>query len=153
MENKIDHKFRNLLLLSAVILIWGIVLFRISASVRKEDYGEERDMETLPSPTKAGYVLKLNYEDPFLKKQKIPFVPSKKVELPGKTVQAPLEKPPFRYRGKIVKKGEVYLAFEIDGQLRLLKEDEEVEGFRIGKVAGDSVLMLKRKKRYVLHLH
>lgn len=138
-------KATTYLLIAVVIIVWGIIGWRIFSP--KDDAAQSP-----PAPKKTGVAaqaadtLVLNYRDPFLGAAAQP----KKAAKPPRTPPTAAPKPPpepavvhnLRYMGRITKNKAAYGLVEIGGTLNTMKAGETVEGYKLVKLYDDSVRLV-----------
>lgn len=151
-------KATTYLLIAVVIIVWGIIGWRIFSP--KDDAAQSP-----PAPKKTGVAAKaadtlvLNYRDPFLGAAA---QPKKAAAKPPRTPQTAAPKPPpepavvhnLRYMGRIMRDKAAYGLVEIGGTLNTMKTGEMVEGYKLVKLYDDSVqLVWKGKTITVVRQH
>ena len=153
-----DKKVTGLLLLG-VLIVWGLIVYRIIKSVGSDESVTQvavvestfkvQEIDT----TTSGYKLKLSYEDPFLKnvQSKLPkkiYKPVKRVEKRNPVIKKePQVQVPqinwsmIKYSGSLQNKknGQLVALMQFFGQPLTLSEGEEKNGLLIRKIHRDSV--------------
>lgn len=143
-------KRKQLFLLAAVVLIWGVIAWQFYSVLSPEETPQVFAKRSVVSPdtaTTAPYELLLNYKDPFLKKesrQKQRSGPSPRVVIPLKTEHRstdPINWAVFKYLGTVenehTKERVALVSFK--SKMLMLKRNEAIEGFRIIRVFNDSL--------------
>lgn len=145
-------KGMRLVLVVAVVLVWGLVLRRLffvlpAASVSVPAPGPEKK----ESPERE-FVLKASYRDPFLGEDSV--LPAASVDKIPAQLPTPLEqKVPFlEYRGKIRKGKDVYAVIFWEEEERIIREGDTIGGLRMMKVWNDSLLAVSFSARYIFPL-
>jgi hypothetical protein len=141
-----SNRILTLILLLAVVLVWGSVGYRVFAALASS--GGEETMEPAGDlPT--GEVVELYHyspdtRDPFTVNYPLRHVPRVKQPLP-KEIWMP---PPLRLSG-IVARGNYLLALieGVDGSVSFLQRGDTLKGVKILRVAQDSVTYSYRKKQ------
>lgn len=147
----------------AVLFIWGLIIYRVVKTVNGNDelivsaLGQPEAIQTAEMDTST-YVLRLDYEDPFLKKQKSvpPSSPAssgavKKTQVRKpvvkKTVKKlPLKWPAITYLGIINGQQKDLCLLELDGASLFMVKGEVQSDLKLLEVYPDSV-RLEFKKR------
>lgn len=142
------------LLIAAVLVIWGVIAWKLFAPSRVET------SIVPPSVPKAAVTsdrdtLLLNYPDPFLKKQSgastYTTAPAKKKE-PEPRLPKIREECQLRYIGHI-RQGKVRSCIvESGGAHRSVAMGESVDGFRLAKIFPDSLVFTKDGFSYTIGL-
>lgn len=136
-------------------VVWGSVIWQFAASSQGKTREAVRSEAGKPAEDTAEDSLRIDYPDPFLK-----FRPERKIKetdrkpLPAYFLpESPsvLTVPPgLFFRGCLIRGRRKYVLLESDGKRLILGVGETGEGFRVLQAVGDSVVLLKNKKRYVL---
>lgn len=136
--------------------LWGGILWRL---VRYTGGGKAAAPAFSPPSPVAPVVhdtLRLNYRDPFAEVLPEPDRPAEKpVRAPGPVRTSPLpeEPPSFRLSGIIRKGKKEFLLFEYpDGSVPVW-EKGTVDGYTVGKIYTDSVVVRKAGRSYTLMLN
>jgi len=159
------NKSVTYLLIAAVAVVWGIIVYRIFFMEPPEDQGtflkstaphEPFDQYEVSNDT---FTLALNYRDPFLGKAGIPAEAPKTGQAAGGSPQVPVKPvpPPINW-GAISYSG--YLAnprtkrlvsiLTVNGKERMVAEGESLEGVKLLKNRKDSVLVSwMGKQKYI----
>ncbi|MCE2982046.1 MAG: hypothetical protein LW832_00625 [Parachlamydia sp.] len=157
---KSQISLKTISLLAAVLFIWGTISWRLYQSISAK---EEPMMLQVPlvqnnkldSPRLVSYPLSLNYSDPFLAKSETSTRIKKPVTSFALSKGQSFSVSRFVDLSRFVYKG-VYFNKNINSSLALLningeeviaKEGEKVEGFRIAKIANDSIQLKLEKGR------
>lgn len=147
------------ILLTVVISVWGTIVWKVFSN--KPSKIETRVAAVQMSPIiEQTDTLCLDYPDPFLKS-----MVNKTVEKPKKTVQTvqpakpvkpePPKKPVkhnLKYVGTITKKGVRFCLAEINGSLNTMKEREEIDGYELINIYGDSIRFSKDGEHLTIKL-
>ena len=142
------------ILLVAVVAIWGIIIYRVVAfsgegAVQTAAVGKKRVVaDKLPD------TLRLDYRDPFL--GTVRRVQEKKVVAKNNqavVAEEPENPPAFRFAGKIRKRKKDYWLVESGGETRLIAASvKHIDDSRVEKVYADSVRLRKGKRIYTLKI-
>ncbi len=142
------------LLLVAVVAIWGIIIYRVvvfsgEGAVQAAAVGKKRVVaDKLPD------TLRLDYRDPFL--GTVRRVQEKKIVTKNNPVIVPEEPenpPAFRFAGKIRKRKQDYWLVESGGETRLIAASvKHIDDYRVEKVYADSIRLRKGKRIYTLKI-
>lgn len=132
-------------LIIGVMIIWGIILWKILSAKDKEPR-QQISTERAKSVNNAGDTLMLNYRDPFggtlLQETKLPSKVGK-ASVPANVKSQPeVVEHRLRYLGKITQNKTVYGLVEINGILHTMKIGETVEDYKLNAIYGDSVRLL-----------
>lgn len=140
------------LLLVAVVAIWGIIIYRVvvfsgEGAVQAAAVGKKRVVaDKLPD------TLRLDYRDPFL--GTVRRVQEKKIVTknnPEIVPEEPENPPAFRFAGKIRKRKQDYWLVESGGETRLIAASvKHIDDYRVERVYSDSVRLRKGKRIYTL---
>lgn len=164
-------KNQIVILAPLVLLIWGIIAYRVFKAVKGKTEVRVANVPQLPFKQAAAetttYELQLDYEDPFLKNRRYYRTPGpntnsnptavKKVKprVVRKTSAPPVQWPRIVYHGLISHKEDkttLYLV-EVDGDSHFLKVGEAVNELRLVKAFPDSIYVRykeeKEKKTFV----
>jgi hypothetical protein len=152
------------ILLPAVLLIWGLLGWKIYAAM-KDDVPPTFTASTTPAPVTHEavvpdtYQLQLNYPDPFLTTKKTPVrdvrtspenpnsTPSPKVLTPV----APAAWPELRYAGLVQSKDGKTLGFlSVNGQSHFVKANDVIDEIVVQKIWKDSVRVVRGKEKRVV---
>lgn len=144
------------LLLPLVIIIWGVVLYRVFSITAAEPIlpvpGNTLSNKDIKTSVLDTFSIDANYRDPFLDKvvhvpveNKIKSTPLPKVE----KILIPLKWPVLTYLGIIKNQdsGKKITLINIDGESNFMKEGDEVSGIHLLKVYKDSVEVSFMKER------
>ena len=160
-------------LLAAVFVIWGTIVVRIIAHIRKPDedpINRQYNMETsnnLFSKDSAIVVLKLNYPDPFLKYNYTAIATANTTQQTGnkknssirnrlgldKNIQEKINWPEIKFSGNILndKTGEKLGLIEIGGESFLIRNGDLKKEIEIIQVYADSVkLSYKNQSKTII---
>ena len=136
--------------------IWGGILWRLVCYTGKEKAVAPKIFPTSTITSVGKDTLRLNYRDPFFEFMPEPDWSAKSSKLASVPVQtSPLleEPPPFRLSGIIRKRGKEFLLFEHpDGSVSVW-EKGMIDGYSVGKIYADSVMMRKAGRSYTLMLN
>lgn len=152
MKNK---KF-TLFLIGVVLLVWGIVIWRLLLPMRSVPDKRLRSLPAVSMPFNATDSLLVNYPDPFLGKQLL-----EQKEKPEKLVNpatffkdpkssASVDPPFFVSRAASAGKKE-FVLLEVAGCQNIVAVGSQIEGYRVKKSTDDSVVLWKKQKSYVLY--
>ncbi len=139
-------------LLAAVIIIWGVIIYRILANVSfSTDVQQSANtvIETVNEQVQLdSFSILANYRDPFLDKYvkketktiKTTVSKVKKVIVPKveKTIQPKYN---IRYKGIIANKKSALAVLMIDGKELLMQKNDKYKDLTVLKIAKDSVLL------------
>ncbi len=141
------------LLIGIVILIWGIIVFRLVSTVTDDHTTKTKYSNNIARKEKEineNYKLKLNYRDPFLGK-------SYKKELPKrKIIKKPIITVPtinldgIQLKGVIRNNKHKIAIVNFNGQEQLIKEGDTYNNIRFVKYYNDSIVLMVGKTRSVL---
>ena len=136
--------------------LWGGILWRL---VRYTGEGKAvAPAYSPPSPVApvGKDTLRLNYRDPFvevLPEPECPAIKSVPVSRPVQTSPSPEEPPAFRLSGIIREGKKEFLLFEYpDGSVPVWDKGT-VDGYTVGKIYADSVVVCKAGRNYTLMLN
>lgn len=157
----LNNKKTLFLLVPAVLVIWGLVAYRLVDALGEPDFEipnsgqkvitQERDTDT------NLYVLNLEYPDPFRPDKSSS---SEKAKPASKSPQETkstkitfkpiaLHWPRVQYRGLIVKKGQSLCLVEIDGQIYFMSLGDRERGLELIDAKSDSIqFKFHREKKY-----
>lgn len=157
-----DRKKAIWILGPAVLLIWGLIIYKVLSSLSGPPQGKVPVHAAPPAPRMADTVhpLLLNYPDPFLRKESTrpdpsaaPFV---KVAAVKNSPQRKKEKkeverarPLLRYHGRVentASKNERHLVL-VNGQSHIVTLGQTVDGVALKRIYTDSVEFLWEKER------
>ncbi len=135
-------------LLAAVLVIWGIIGYRLLAPKPTERTAPE---SPAPAPARLPEAdsLLANYRDPFLggmPRSQRPAAASPVRALPPSP--APREAVKVAFYGSLAEGSKTYYLVSIDGRRHMLASGESAEGFSLAQVAADSVVLLKNGQHY-----
>lgn len=153
MKNK---KF-TLFLIGVVLLVWGIIIWRLLLPMRSVPDKRLRSLPAVSMPFNATDSLLVNYPDPFLGKQLL-----EQKEKPEKLVNpatffqdpkasASVEPPPFLFRGRLRQGKKEFVLLEVAGCQNIVAVGSQIEGYRVKKSTDDSVVLWKKQRSYVLY--
>ena len=155
-------KNKNLtyLLICAVVVVWGIILYRVIFNNSDDDYqlkaqpvakkNEPYDQFELKRDT---FRLALNYRDPFTGVVETPPKSVETIAKPTNFVPPPFRPPinwgVIKYRGYVInpQTKKVVSILEINGKERMLVEGEFLEGVKLLKNKKDSILVYWQGKQ------
>lgn len=131
-------KFLLVVLVTAVLAVWGLVGFRIWNLARpevKENVKAEKKTESLDSPNDS---LHLDYRDPFLEsgKTKTVVMSEKDASIPKPLVQMP----PLKYKGMVKgKDGTVKALVESRGEVVSLAKGSVLDKVRVVEIEPEHI--------------
>lgn len=159
------NKTTTYLLICAVAIVWGIVLYKIFAKTTEEDYTIKNGTSKVPHepydqymPKKDTVKLSLQYRDPFLG---TPAKEEKKAEDNSKVIKpipAPQNLPPpidwniVKYAGRIINpvSKKTVSIITVNGEERMMSEGDVFHGVRLLKNKKDSILIsLQGKQKHI----
>lgn len=152
------NKKINYILLPAVVLVWGYVIYQIFHSGQSNDNlittGEIIQMPTENQKFDTFNIV-ADYRDPFLGKTIDPNPVVKTAVKAAAKPQTPpqqVEWPKIAYGGMIKnKKDDKQLAIvQVDGKENILKQGEEMSGIRLIKIYKDSIEIAFAKEKKVV---
>ena len=141
------------LLLAVVAVIWGAVIRSVvTFSEPAQPAADITGAREIPAVVLTDMELLLNYRDPFLGSSVAGIDEPPAAEKSQAEIQpAPApETIPFSYKGTIGKGKEIYALLDNSGVQETVSKGEEIEGFKVLSVTGDSILLQKEKKRFTL---
>ena len=150
---KKNNKTTVYFLLPAVVIIWGLIFYRIFGGLSADDIGQFSSKEVFPATKKEAlsapeFHLNLDYPDPFLGGRPVKKNLQKSVAIAPVMVQQGPIWPQIDYRGCVSNEKGAIAYLVVNGQVRLSGEgalkDDEIE---ILKIKEDSVLIGFEKER------
>lgn len=159
----VKNKKLTYLLICAVIVVWGIVLYRVFASQQEDDFPVKSKMALEKKDSYDQYIIKedtfklaLNYKDPFFGAEE-PEVKTVNLEPQTINVIPPPFDPPInweiiKYLGYVVNPDTKKLVsiVSINGNERMLSDGEFLEGVKLLRNKRDSILVSwQGKKKYI----
>jgi type II secretory pathway component PulC len=154
-------------LLPAAALVWGLIIYKVSAGLAGEEETIGRRL-IKPKSSNSDQVLEdtitliANYKDPFLVKGRskntyihggsrlhaVPVRPARQPDRPTQPVKEPIQWPAIEYMGLIENKHAAtkIVILHIAGKQYLLKEKESAEGVQLAKVEKDSLKVVFSKE-------
>lgn len=156
-DRAVKNKKFTLFLIGVVLLVWGIVIWRLLLPMRSVPDKRLRSLPAVSMPFNATDSLLVNYPDPFLGKQLL-----EQKEKPEKLVNpatffkdpkssASVEPPPFLFRGRLRQGKKEFVLLEVAGCQNIVAVGSQIEGYRVKKSTDDSVVLWKKQKSYVLY--
>lgn len=156
-------KGKNGLIIAVVlnIAVWSFFAYRFYIAFHE---GEDLEIENVRVPVvktlnadTIEYKLSLNYDDPFLKKEshrsKAINLPKEQVKLvPKKVEKEPVKMPDIKYLG-LVKNSSSGIAtaiISVNGQSKIVKANESVEGIVIKSFDGNELVAYVGKVKLVI---
>jgi hypothetical protein len=160
------NKLVTYLLICAVAMVWGIILYRVffndpdgdnnSIFFKAKANHEPFDQYSIKSDTLS---LALNYRDPFLGKVTTPEVVAVsaadapvKIQQPIRPMAPPINWEIVKYSGFIInpKTKKMIAIVTVNGQERMIAEGESFQGLRLIKNKKDSILVSwMGKQKYI----
>ncbi|UOB17896.1 hypothetical protein [Abyssalbus ytuae] len=151
------NKRNTYLLLILVIVIWGIIAYKIISSLGNNSTpaGPEQKFEVSfnPKPVKGidTFSIKANYRDPFLGTVE---KPKSVIVSKPKTTQPPEIEIPVSYSGfiKDKKTREKIFFVHINGMQHLMKANKEINGVKLVSGNDKEITVLLNKKRKIIKI-
>jgi hypothetical protein len=128
------------LLIVAVVAVWGFVAWRIFSSKAEPIAAPVVWRVESDAAEDAPDVLRLDYDDPFLKDVAI-LQPA--VEVVVEPPPKPRQPPSMKYAGTIATRGKTSYILESGGLLHSLAVGDELEGYTLRRAFADSVWMAR----------
>lgn len=131
------------MLLPAVLLIWGLITYRILAR-DNEDYSPKNLLNNTSEiqlvPKNREYKLLYNYRDPFSGQQSYP----DKLESPDDTKvqqhKIQLKWPAIRFNGYIINGNKIKCHLTIESEDKIFQENEKIsDNYVVSKITSDSI--------------
>ncbi|MBN1462688.1 MAG: hypothetical protein JXQ69_09370 [Paludibacteraceae bacterium] len=156
-----NSKFTRISLFVAAIVVWGLIIYKITISF-STDHNQKIISKLLPiSPNRQmpdTFCLMLNYPDPFLgggfetKKEIIPR-PSTRITSVPKTEVSSIPMPQVKYYGLITNKKTQKLVaiINIAGKQYLAKEGNVINDVTLLKMTNDSILIAHEQTKKWIH--
>ncbi|HEY0066751.1 MAG TPA: hypothetical protein VGB46_05300 [Flavisolibacter sp.] len=159
-----NQKALRYVLIAAVVLVWGAIIYRIFAALGSDD-GPEPGTAVASKPLKQAardsFSLLANYSDPFLPADAV-MEPDVAVDSPVVTsnpavvsTSLPATEPPVdisfvRYQGMIAnpEKKLRMAMISINGSEHLVKENEVIQDVLIRKITANKLTVTYRKKTF-----
>jgi hypothetical protein len=154
------------LLIPLNVAIWGFFIYRIYSAYTDSDVTmEAQNIQALKISTledSAMYVLSLDYKDPFLKGGEHtvknyagngpPAEPLKKQAAPVKAAPVPKPLPDVKYFGLIKNSnsGSITALVSVNGQSKLIKPNETMDGITFKSFNNDSLVARWGKEKIVV---
>jgi type II secretory pathway component PulC len=142
-------------LIFVVLLIWGIIFYRIFSTVGSENNTSYPNNEVKKETGKAAsdtFTIDGNYRDPFLGTIQVERPPAKPVSIAKVLTKDPavvqiLPWPSLVFGGMIKnqKSNKQLVLLQINGQNNLMKTGDLLDGIQLVKVAKDSILVSFQK--------
>tara|TARA_B100000508_G_scaffold141043_1_gene145542 strand:- start:37340 stop:37834 length:495 start_codon:yes stop_codon:yes gene_type:complete len=153
----VKKKYLNILLIAAIIAIWGYIIQEVFVTPSEEFDNTIVSTKSTPSTKKdssSRYVLQANYKDPFRMKSRFswslsqtrPPVTNKKKPLKTKRIkqQKKIVWPTVEYKGRIKNHStnNNVAVLKVNGKGYRLSENEMIDELKINSVWKDSVLLV-----------
>ena len=146
-------KVTTYLLLATVLVIWGVIAWKLFAP-------SQRDTDLLPLPVsktaiyESSNTLKLNYSDPFLKKQETPQTnpPTETIPLETQPLERIREDCPIIYIGYVRQGRNIDCIIKSDGLHHSITTGDIVNGFCLVRIYPDSLIFTKAGLSYTINL-
>jgi hypothetical protein len=137
------------MLVVAVLAVWGFVAWRIFASKTEPVAAPVVWRAGSEVPEEVPDLLRLDYDDPFLKDVAIlqPAVEVVVVTPPPK----PRQPPSMKYAGTIATRGKTSYLLESGGLLHSLAVGDELEEYTLRRAFADSVWMVRDGQTYTIN--
>ena len=156
-----QNKKTLIILVPAVLFIWGLIAFRIFKAIEQPDLSMPQArvtpvVEIQEDTTK--YTLSLNYQSPFREsvsqskynKKREPKNPKQETKVKHTVTKAPIRWPRLNYQGLISREGSALCLVEIDAQLFFMAKGEEQKGVKLLAVTNDSIgLQFENERKYI----
>ena len=145
-------KITTYLLLAAVLIIWGVIVWKLFVPAR---------METFPLPAilkavsnERSDVLRLDYPDPFLKRQERVSAPTHttEVSLNMQPLEKIREECPIAYIGYMRQGGDTSCIVRLNGVHHSITIGEVVSGFLLARIYPDSLIFKKDGFSHTIYL-
>lgn len=131
--NTVGKKVNTLVLLAVVLIIWGVVAFRVLKWLTPEHYVSDSGQTESSPDMSAPAALNLNYKDPFLYEERS-IVGTEAVVHKVERISKPM--PSVKYKGALRDKDGVQRAIiEFHGDVSILAIGESIAGMTIHKIA------------------
>ncbi len=140
MKNK---KITTCFLVLAVLLIWGIIIYKVvTRGSEKTPVTEVKSVTKDKLPVKEfEYKLLLNYPDPFFP-QKEYHKESQKSDNPGAIQTVTINWPNLKYYGCILSGGQIRALIGVEGKSQIVKPQDVLAGqFVLRQIMNDSILI------------
>jgi hypothetical protein len=134
-------------LIVLLLIIWGNIGMKISKSLNNREI-QNRTSKQPREKIKTDIPILMNYRDPFLDntetpRQEINFIHNDTI------VTTP---PKFSYKGRILLKSQVRYILENNNEIFYAKRDTVIEGYRVLKSKGDTLIVIKNNLKFFLAL-
>lgn len=142
-------KYNKIVVLLSVLLliIWGNIGLKIYKSLNNREMQNEISKQPMKK-LKTDIPILMNYRDPFLDNAEAPKQEINKIH--NDTI---ITNPPkFSYRGRILLKNQVRYILENNNEIFYAKKDTIIEGYRVLKSKGDSLIIIKNNIKFFLIL-
>lgn len=148
---------RSIILIVAAIIVWGFVLSKFFGFSKEEivNTNSYQELIVLDTNKVQSYILKLDYDDPFLKNQvhkKNEAILVTKKENPFKNPKhlsvekqvEPIVWPEIYYKGmgsNKSRKEESMAWIEFDKKMKIVKVEQIINGYKVEKIYTDSLII------------
>jgi len=150
-------KATTYLLVASVFVIWGMIIWKLFAPSRVDIYPVQNSVFRATISERSD-TLRLDYPDPFLKKQETVKIPeytissSKIVELDIQPLEKVREECRIRYIGHIREGKNLNYLVESNGKYHSVISGDIVDGFRLTRIYQDSLIFTKEEFYYTIKL-
>ncbi len=146
--NVMGEKINTIVLLAIVLIIWGLVAFRILKWLIPKHNVSYSERTESPPDMSAPATLNLNYKDPFLYEERS-VGGTEAVAHKVERISKPM--PSVKYKGSLRDKDGVKRAIvEFQGEISTLTEGESIVGIKIHEIAPDSISVWWNGQRQIL---
>lgn len=133
------------ILIFVVIVVWGIIFYRIFAPSNKNKEGVVSSNIKVSQTENERTGLSLNYKDPFRIEN-----PENKKNIKDHKAEIKEEPPAFKYKGLIRGARNKVIVIENNGVNEIIPLSDNILGFKIISINNDSVVVRKTGIRYSL---
>lgn len=135
------------LLIVLLLIIWGNIGLKIYKSLNNREIQNEISKQPIKK-LKTDIPLLMDYRDPFLDNVESPWQ-----EINNIHIDTIITNPPkFSYRGRILLKNQVRYILENNNEIFYAKKDTVIEGYRVLKSKGDTLIVIKNSLKFFLAL-
>lgn len=170
-KKSVGKKGKLYLLIVVNLLAWGYVSYKVYCALQGDDnfdlVHKKTDIKKIEEAKKEDSILlSLNYQDPFLKggnfsKEKKSNYSSSNIKTEKPVVQSKSKQPipiviapifDIKYIGLVKnnEKGTQTAMINMNGKSVFVKENDNIDGYRVMKITNQSVLLLKGKEKLVV---